>query len=458
METNAPATTVDSASGAAARTALARKPRFAYIMSRFPKISETFVLYEILALEAQGLRVEVFPLLRERQTVSHPEAAAVVARAHYHPFLSWRILQAHLYFLLHRPLATMRVVYEVLRGTLGSRNFFLGALGIFPKTVRFAYEMRLLGIEHVHAHFATHPALAALIVHRLTGIPFSFTAHGSDLHVDRCMLEHKVRAAAFAVTISDFNKELMVQECGEDLRRRIHVVHCGVDPAVFAPVQSSANGGAAQSSGILRLLCVASLEEVKGHRTLIEACAELVARGVRLRCDLVGEGPQHAAISAQIEAAGLGAEVHLHGNLPRPEISRMMAAADIFCLPSVPTREGKREGIPVVLMEAMATGLPVVSSRLSGIPELVEDGVAGVLVEPRDGIALATVLEQLASDRDRRQAMGRAGRRRVEMHFDLHQNARRLAALFVTQARHESRERWSLHPAAASHGPQVNDA
>ncbi len=454
MDTNAPARAVDSVPGIAAREAEAR-PRLAYIMSRFPKISETFVLYEILALEAQGLQVEVFPLLRERQTISHPEAAAVVARAHYHPFLSWRILQAVLYFLLHRPIATLRVLLEVLRGTLGSRNFFIGALGIFAKTMRFAYEMQRLGVEHVHAHFATHPALAALIVHRLTGIPFSFTAHGSDLHVDRCMLEHKVRAAAFVVTISAFNREVMLQECGENLRRRIHVVHCGVDPAVFAPVASGAHAGA--GGHVLRLLCVASLEEVKGHRTLIEACAELVARGVRLRCDLVGDGPQRRAIETQIEAAGLGDAVRLHGNLPRPEVSRMMAAADIFCLASVPTRDGKREGIPVVLMEAMATGLPVVSSRLSGISELVEDGVVGVLVEPRDSLGLAAALEQLAGDRERRHALGQAGRRRVEMHFDLHQNARRLAALFA-HARQETPARWSAHPVAASHGPQVHDA
>jgi len=455
MDTNAPAGAVDNVSGVAAGKAEAR-PRLAYIMSRFPKISETFVLYEILALEAQGLQVEVFPLLREHQTISHPEAAAVVARAHYHPFLSWRILQAVLYFLLHRPIATLRVLLEVLRGTLASRNFFIGALGIFPKTVRFAYEMQRLGVEHVHAHFATHPALAALIVHRLTGIPFSFTAHGSDLHVDRCMLEHKVRAAAFAITISAFNREVMVQECGEDLRRRIHVVHCGVDPAVFAPGAPDAHAGAGGS--VLRLLCVASLEEVKGHRILIEACAELVARGVRLRCDLVGEGPQRREIEAQIAAAGLGDAVRLHGNLPRPVVSRMMAAADIFCLASVPTRDGKREGIPVVLMEAMATGLPVVSSRLSGIPELVEDGVVGVLVEPRDSLGLAAVLEQLAGDPDRRHALGQAGRRRVEMHFDLHQNARRLAALFVDHAVHETQRAGRCIQAAASYGPQVNDA
>lgn len=413
-----------------AGSATAPRPmRVAYVMSRFPKISETFVLYEILALEEQGLTVDVFPLLREHQPVTHPEAAAVVARAHFHPFVSWPILAAHLHFLRRRPRAYLRLLAEVLRGTWGSLNFFVGALGIFPKSVRFAYEMQARGVQHVHAHFATHPAVAALVVHRLTGIPFSFTAHGSDLHVDRRMLDRKVEAAAFAIAISEFNRQIMVRECGEAVRDKIHVVHCGVDPSVFTP-----RAAGASATTPLRLLCVASFEEVKGHRYLVEACALLRDRGVHFSCDLVGDGPQRAAVAALVNSARLGDSVHLHGSLPRPDVSRMMAAADVFCLPSVPTRDGKREGIPVVLMEAMASGVPVVSSRLSGIPELVEDGASGILVEPRDSAALAAALEALAGDAVQRARLGQAGRRRVEAHFNLHTNARRLALLFTRNA------------------------
>lgn len=414
--------------GGATSTAATRPLRVAYVMSRFPKISETFVLYEILALETLGLQVEVFPLLRERQSVVHPEAAAVVARAHFHPFVSWKILAAHLHFLTHRPRAYASVLMEVLRGTWGSLNFFVGALGTFPKSVRFAYEMRALGVQHVHAHFATHPAVAALVVHRLVGIPFSFTAHGSDLHVERRMLDRKVRAADFAIAISAYNKEIMVRECGEATRDKIHVVHCGVDPTVFTPrVQHDRN------NDTLHLFCVASFEEVKGHRYLVEACQQLRARGVQFRCDLVGDGPLLATVAAQVASAGLGDCVQLHGLLPRPAVRRMMAAADIFCLPSVPTRQGKCEGIPVVLMEAMASGVPVLSSRLSGIPELVEDGIAGILVEPRDSTALAAAIEMLAGDPGQRARLGQAGRRQVESHFNLHTNARRLAGLFARQ-------------------------
>lgn len=403
--------------------------RVAYIMSRFPKITETFILFEILAVEKLGVPVEVFPLLRERQPVSHPEAVEMVARAHFHPFLSLPILGAHLYFLATRPFAYVRMVAEVLLGTCRSLNFFVGALGVLPKAVRFAYEMRHLGVTHVHAHFATHPAVAALIIHRLTGIPFSFTAHGSDLHVDRCMLERKVRAAAFSVTISEFNRNVMIDECGEEVRDKIHVVHCGVDPDVFAPRASEASRS--EEPTPLRVICVASYEEVKGHRYLVEACAILRDRGVGFRLDLLGDGPRRAEIERRIRDADLERWVHIHGPQPREVVRSMMRRADVMCLPSVPTAQGKQEGIPVVLMEAMASGLAVLSSRLSGIPELVEDGVHGFLVEPRDSAGLADALERLAGDAQLRARMGVAGRAWIQSRFDLRKNAARLAELFA---------------------------
>lgn len=400
-------------------------------MSRFPKLTETFILYEMLTLEELGHRVEVFPLLRERQSVTHAEAARMVQRAHYHPFVSRAILWAQLSFLFRRPGAYFKALAEVLCGTWGSANFFLGAIGIFPKSVRFAHEMEKQGITHVHAHFANHPAVAALIIHRLTGIPFSFTAHGSDLHVERRMLDRKVAAAAFAVTVSGYNRELMVQECGERMRDKIHVVHCGVDPEVFMPHRhTSTPRPPGRRTDSFQILCVGSFEEVKGHRYLIDACQRLRTRGVRFACHLVGDGPRRGSVEAQIRRLGLQGEVRVHGARPRHEVARLLSEADVVALTSVPTRRGKREGIPVVLMEAMATGLPVVSSAISGIPELVEDGRSGFLVPPCDTSAIAEALHKLSTDADLRRRMGRSGRRRVERHFDLRRNTSLLSRLF----------------------------
>ncbi len=403
--------------------------KVAYIMSRFPKLTETFILYEILALEELGLRIELYPLLRERQSVSHPEVDKLLPRARFQPFFSLPILKAQWHFLWRKPVEYSRTLFTVLRGAWGSTNFFFGALGIFPKAVRFAYEMQEQGINLVHAHFANHPAVAALIIHRLTGIPYSFTAHGSDLHVERRMLDKKVEAAAFAVTISSYNKELMIRECGEDVRGKIHVIHSGVDPNVFRPAPRQAKNGRPH------ILCVGSYEEVKGHTYLVEACRILRDRGVDFVCDLVGEGPLRGKVEAQIERAGLQNVALVHGGRPRPEVAQMMADADIMVLPSVPTRRGKREGIPVVLMEAMASGLPVVSSAISGIPELVENGRTGLLTPPGDAADLADALQQLLQDPELRTRMGRLGREKVIREFNLYRSAERLAKLFRATAR-----------------------
>ena len=399
-------------------------PKVSYVMSRFPKLTETFVLYEILAMEKMGIDVRIYPLLRERQAVSHPEVVTLLPRVRYLPVLSLPIVRAQLHFLRHKTAAYLRVLWDVLRGTWGSANFFFGALGSFPKVVRFAYEMQKSGIGHIHCHFASHPAVAGLIVHRLTGIPFSFTAHGSDLHVERRFLNQKVREAAFVVTVSAYNKELIVRECGEEIREKIHVIHCGVDPEVFRQPTHRINQSAA------RVLCVASFEEVKGHEYLVEACRILRDRGTQIACDLVGDGPLRRSVEGQIKKANLESVIRVHGARPRPEVVRMMSEVDIMVLPSVPTRSGKREGIPVVLMEAMASELPVVSSELSGIPELVDNGYTGLLVPPRDIGALADALQKLLQNPALRSRMGRLGREKVVREFNLQRGVETLADLF----------------------------
>lgn len=399
--------------------------KVAYIMSGFPTIRETFILYEILAMEQLGVAVEIYPLLRRRDRVIHAEAGRLVERVHYHPFLSWPILRAQWHFIRDHPLAYLKVLVEVLSSTFGSANFFIGALGIFPKSVLFAYEMKHLGVTHIHAHFSNHPAVAALIIYRLTDIPFSFTAHGSDLHVERRMLDKKVEAAAFAVTISSYNKELMVKECGEDAREKIHVIHCGVDLEVFSPCPRS------NKQGPFQIVCVAGFEEVKGHKYLVHACQILRQRGVDFVCHLVGDGPLRRRVEAQTAKAGLQNKIFLYGARPRSDVVKMWSAADVAVLSSVPTRSGKREGIPVVLMEAMANGLPVVASALSGIPELVDDGRSGILVPPRDTFALADALQRLNDDPALRHRMGLAGREKVVQEFNLRKTTAKRAELFL---------------------------
>lgn len=397
--------------------------KIAYIMSRFPNLTETFVLYEIVALDRRGVATSVYPLLRMRQRVIHPDVESLAGRVHHHPFLSAAILRSNWRWLRQRPRAYFRVLREVLGGTWGSLNFFTGALAIFPKAAHFAREMEAEGVTHVHAHFSNHPAVAALIVHRLTGIPFSFTAHGHDIHVERRMLAEKIAAAEFAVMISEYNKRLVVEECDGVDGGKLHVIHCGADTERFAPRDSRAPGGR------FAIVCVGSFIEVKGHAYLIEACRMLEERGIRVHCHLIGDGPGRKELARQIAESGLDEAVVMHGALPRPAVAELIAACDVIVQPSAPTARGAREGIPVSLMEGMASGLPVVASRLSGIPELVEDGRTGILVPPRDAGALAGALERLIEDPALRRELGRAGRQRVLDDFDLDRNAGRLVAL-----------------------------
>lgn len=398
--------------------------KVAYVMSRFPKLTETFILNEILAIEQLGIQVELYPLLREQPSVIHAAALPLVERAHYLPFLSFPILRSQVHFLVRRPGRYIHALAAIVRGTWGNRNFLLGGLSIFPKVAHAARQMHTDGVTHVHCHFANHPAAAGFIIRRLVDIPFSFTAHGSDLHVHRQMLCQKVAEATFVVPISDYNRQLILQECGETWLHKLVVIHCGVDVEAFRPMDIDGAGRK------FTILCVASLEEVKGHRHLIEACGILDGRGLEFVCQLVGDGPKRSTIEAQIRELGLEERVTMLGPRTAPEIVELMRAADVLVAPSVLTARGDREGIPVVLMEAMASGVSVVASRISGIPELISDGEQGLLVSPGEADALADALDRLAGDPALRRRLGRAGRTKVVDEFDVARNAARLAALF----------------------------
>lgn len=398
--------------------------KVAYIMSRFPKLTETFVLYEMIAVQSEGVQVEVYPLLREKAEVVHPDAKPFVEAAHFQPFISLPILRAHLHFLLRKPATYLGTLWTLLRATWGSPRFFVGALGIFPKSVYFAHTMKAEGIDHVHAHFASHPAAAGFIIRRLVGIPYSFTAHGSDLHRDRHMLREKVAEAAFVAAISNYNKELIIAECKGQHREKVIVIHCGVDTEVFqdrSVVLPSEKG-----KQPFTIVCVGTLHEVKGQAYLLEACANLQKQGLDFVCHFVGDGPDRQALTSLAEQAGISARVRFHGQQPREKIAQLLQQADVLVAPSVPTSDGRREGIPVVLIEAMSSGVPVIASNLSGIPELVIDEKTGLLTPPRDSAAITHAMERYYRDPALRQRLGNAGRQMVTEEFDLYKNAARL--------------------------------
>jgi colanic acid/amylovoran biosynthesis glycosyltransferase len=395
--------------------------RLAYIMSRFPRITETFILFEMIAVERRSATVDVYPLWRDPTRTMHPEARPYVARARFRRLLAWQTIDANVRCFLRSPKRYLRVLWSGLRANFGSPRYLAGFLAAFPKAVVFGTEMRRRGIQHVHAHFASHPAAAAFVIHGLFDIPYSFTAHGSDLHRDVHMLQEKVRDAAFVAAISDFNRQVILQTCGTAVSEKVVVVHCGTDTSVFQP-----RGEAPSSSEPLQLTCVGTLHEVKGQQYLIRACRRLLDRGWNIRVNFAGDGPDTAQLHALASQLSMRERVVFHGRCTRDEVSQLLRKTDVVVAPSVPTRDGRREGIPVALMEAMASGLPVVASRLSGIPELVDDAVNGRLVTPGDERELADAIEALLRDPERRRSMGRAARAKIERSFELNHNAQLL--------------------------------
>ena len=390
-------------------------------------VSETFILSEILALERLGLSIEIFPLVRERERVVHPEAQRLVQGAHYSRVLSLAVASAQLRWLRRRPVAYLRAWWRALSGNRSSPGFFARSIVIVPLAAHFAEQMERLGIEHMHAHWATHPTLTAYVVRELTGIPYSFTAHAHDIYVQRPMLREKVRRASFVVTISGYNRRLLERLYGAQAAAKIHVVPPGIDFEVFSERATRRPGEP------FTIACVASLQDYKGHPVLLDACALLAAEGLEFRCVLIGEGEDRPRITEQIAALGLQDRVSLLGAQTRQRVSELLAQADTMVLPSIVTASGKMEGMPNALIEAMAMGLPVVATAISGVPELIDDARTGLLVPQRSPEALAAALRRLHDDPDFRARLGAAGRDDVLRRFDLRANALTLKDLLLKE-------------------------
>ncbi|HEV8264762.1 MAG TPA: glycosyltransferase [Gemmatimonadales bacterium] len=401
------------------------------LLSRFPLVTETFILREIEELERQGQPVRLVPLVREHPAVVHREAQAWLPRALFTPYVSPAILAANVRAFVRRPYQYVRLFGRVLLGCLRSVNVLARTVALFPKCVYLAERLEREGIRHVHAHYATHPATAALVISSLAPITFSFTAHAHDIFVAwrRPLLGLKVRRACFIRVISAFNQTFL-RALYPESAGKLRVIHVGIEPDRYRPVSSSrlpanapraepGGGGKGTGDGLPRVLCVAALQPYKGVSVLIEACGRLKAMRARFLCEVVGDGRLRAELEDQIARAGLGDRVRLRGALRQDEVAALLGQAAIVVLPSVVASDGQMEGIPVALMEAMAAERPVIAPAISGVPELVDHGVTGLLVEPGNPDALADAIAALLADPERRRQLGRRGREQVLRAFRL---------------------------------------
>lgn len=401
--------------------------RIAYLMTRFPKITETFILREMDMLEQLGWWVLPFSLVREREYVLHPAVESFLGRTCFARDHIFAIVGANLAGFGRHPWLYLRLLGDTVWRFKYSPGTLARSLVCFLVAIYWAAVVRRERIAHIHAHFATYATYMAYVISRFTGIGYSFTAHAHDIYMDQTMLAEKVRKADLVVPISEFNRRLLASLCPE-ASAKIRVVYCGVDTETFHPFERPANDPGSPAEP-LKIVAVARMQEYKGIRYLVAACRILRDRGIEFHSTLIGDGPQRREIEQAISHNGLRDVLDCVGWLPSSEVAAYIAQADVVVLPSVVARDGMMDGLPNVLMEALSCSVPVVSTTISGIPELVDSGRNGLLVPPADPDALADALAELAGDPARRRLMGEEGRKRVLATFDLINNTQQKARL-----------------------------
>ena len=398
------------------------RPNVVYLVSRFPVTSETFIVRELDALDrADKYDVEIRSLFP-----SPDEAVHDIARRWSPRLIRPSTADAVTGFgwaLLTRPLAVMSALLTVTRGYLRRPPLLVRAMITVLLACAHARDLsRRSGPSHIHAHYATYPALAAWVCCRLVGTSYSFTVHAHDLYVDTSMLDRKIADARYVVTISNYNRALLEQH--NPTHTPIRVVHAGIDTAAyhFRP-------RAIPADGEVRALTVASLQQYKGHAVLLEALAMGGPEVDRITLDLIGDGALRGELETLADRLGLRDRVRFLGSCSEDAVRASLDAADVFVLPSIVADDGQMEGLPVALMEALACGVPTVSTELSGIPEIVVDGVTGLLAAPGDAASLNDTLTAMVQRGSATVEFAEAGRALVDSEFDLRESVSALAGL-----------------------------
>lgn len=392
-----------------------------YIIGTYPLLTTTFVDREIHQMRARGVDVRVVSLRRPERMLSVAQRADMADVTYVLPVSPIRLVAAHLRFLITRPLTLLSTYVDITARPHDDIRSRLRTMLHVGEGVVVADLIRKSVSTHLHAHFVDRATTVAWVCSRLLGVPFSATAHANDIYVRPVLLADKLRAASFVATCTEYNADHLRSLLG-DMAGRIVAVHHGLDLNGFAPPGDRPTVPAT-------LLAVGQLREKKGLQHLIDAAAILVRRGRDLRVVIVGEGPLRATLEDRILHHGLGAVVTLVGAVPHDEVIRLMQGATLFVLPAVQAADGDRDGIPNVILEAMAMALPVVSTRHSGIPEAVVHEETGLLVEPGNVAELAEAVDRLLAGPDEAARMGRIGRERVHAKFDIERNVETLLEL-----------------------------
>ena len=409
---------------------LSHKLKIAYIIGTYPEITTTFIDREIQGLQEMGAQIQILSIRRPAQFVSElKEYAEIQKQIIYLLPPQWlQLFFAHIFFALSSPRRYFLTLAFLLTRPHPKFLLRLKTLLHFGEGVFAAYRLRGGGWDHIHAHFIDRAATVALVTSRLLGIPYSVTAHADDIYNEPVLPFEKLSEAQFAVTVSEFNRKHLLQNFPALDSRRIFVLHPWIDTSQIHPIPVR------PKEQIFRILSVGRLVENKGHQFLITACGILNQEGLDFECHIIGQGPLHAELKAMIEAQGLRERVHLLGAQPQSEVFHFLHQTNVFVLACVIAQNGDRDGMPVAIAEAMAMEVPVISTDIVGIGEMVQPGT-GYLIPMRDASALAEAIWKIYKhDTTTRMEMGRHGRAVIDQHFDLHKGIETLAALFERSA------------------------
>jgi glycosyltransferase involved in cell wall biosynthesis len=411
-----------------------------YLLRSYPRLSQTFVLNEILALERIGVSIQIFALTNPHEKVVQMQVDQVQAPVHYleeevQPRSLWKLLHENAVVASRHFQGYLRsLVYVAANRSIDAGYTASSRWDCFLQAVHFIYVLHLQqrttgkSIDHLHAHFAHDPALIAYLVHLMTGMPFSFTAHARDLfQVPVKALTDRIRAANAVVTCCRANLEYLNQ-IAPSQQAKFSLIYHGVNLNDFQPPSARETELPPKCPLILS---VGRLVEKKGFQDLLQALLLVKQQGLEFECAIYGEGPLAPQLQQWIDEHDMAGQIRLPGGRTQHELIRLYHDAALFALTPVQTEDGDRDGIPNVLVEAMAVRLPVVTTAVSGIPELVEDKQNGLLFQPHDVQGISSGIIELLGNAEKRRQLGEAASKKVMEQFDVTQAAKRLKTLFI---------------------------
>ena len=395
--------------------------RIAYIIGSFPSLTTTFILREVLEAKRQESNLILLSIRQPRPFEMSEEIASLARQTHYLLPASWfGVLRAGASSIVMQPRIFLSTLYYLLSRPHAGIAPWLKTILHFGEGVYAASILREQGAEHIHAHFADRAATIALVASRLIGCKYSVTAHANDIYVSPALLPEKIGNAKFTTTCTGYNKDHLEALTGKS----IELIYHGLD---LESIQPSVTDNIEHDPPLI--LAVGQLKQKKGFPVLLKACAIIKRRGVTFRCQIVGDGPDRETLEQLQRELDLFDDVSFLGAQSNDTVMRIYEDATLFALPCVIAENDDRDGIPNVLLEAMAFRVPVISTPVSGIPEILDDGVTGLLSDPGDESSLADAIERLLGDPELRAAIGDRARSFVQERFDIRDNIGRLLQL-----------------------------